>query len=128
MEAVTEYLKRLTPEYSRAYEVDITRLKSKRSIPQNKLYRMWLSCIASETGNSVDDTHEYFKHKFLGGDMKRLFGEEFYAKPSTAKLSKDKFSEFLYRVQAFAADNGIILPSPEDMYFEAFMDEYGRSV
>ena len=106
------------------YVVTIAREKDPRSISQNSLMWLWFTCIASETGMSRNDVHDYYCSKFLAryiiwnGIPGTVIG-------GTRFLTKDKMTEFLNNVQADAASElGIILPLPEDIHFEQFYQEY----
>jgi hypothetical protein len=119
--AAISYVEKL-PEGKR-YNVSVTLHRDKRSIPQNSLYWLWLNCISSETGNEVEDLHSYFKDLFLSRRVE-IFGDEYNTGTSTKKLNTAEFTAFLDKVQQFAAEQGIILPNPEDLYFEQFYQQY----
>jgi hypothetical protein len=53
-----------------------------------------------------------------------IFGDEYNTGTSTKKLNTAEFTAFLDKVQQFAAGEGIILPNPEDLYFEQFYQQY----
>ena len=119
--AAISYIEKL-PE-GKKYSVSVILNRSKRSIQQNSLYWLWLNCISSETGNEIDTLHDYFKDHFLARRVV-VFGEERNAAISTTKLNTAEFTAFLDKVQQFAAGEGIILPNPEDLYFEQFYQQY----
>lgn len=124
-EVVKEYIDSL-PE-GKTFEVVITHKPSKRTIDQNKLYWLWLSCIAKdgELGYSAEELHTVFAQKFLGIKAKIIYGEQVLNIPSTTKLNTSQFAEYLNRIEAFAsAELGIILPWPENRRFEQFYDFY----
>lgn len=108
----------------KAYCVSVTRAKSRRSVSQNRLYWMWMNCLGAETGNDADTLHRFFAVKFLGVKHCDVFGREVVMPESTKFLDTDRFTRYLDEIQRFAADNGIILPEPSDLYFEAFADRY----
>lgn len=119
--AAISYIEKL-PEGKR-YNVSVSQHRERRSVPQNRLYFLWLNCISAETGNEVEDLHGYFKDHFLSRRVV-VFGEERNAAISTTKLNTAEFTAFLDKVQQFAAEEGIILPNPEDLYFEQFYQQY----
>lgn len=41
-------------------------LGENRTLSQNSLYWLWLTCIESETGNDKDILHVFLREKFLG--------------------------------------------------------------
>ena len=119
--AAISYVEKL-PDGKR-YDVSVTLHRNRRSIPQNSLYWLWLGCISCETGNETEDLHNYFKDRFLSRKVE-IFGDEYNTGTSTKKLNTAEFTAFLDKVQQFAAGEGIILPNPEDLYFEQFYQQY----
>lgn len=109
------------------YDVSIRNHKELRSISQNRLYWLWLTCIARETGNDVQLLHETFKQKFLTPESKLCLNTEVTILPSTTKLNTAAYSRFLDAIQAFASSElGIMLPQPNDVEFSAFLTKYGN--
>ncbi len=119
--AAISYIEKL-PE-GKKYKVSVTLHRDRRSLSQNSLYWLWLNCISAETGNDVDALHDYFKGRFLSRKVE-IFGDECSVGTSTTKLNTAEFTAFLDKVQQFAAGEGIILPNPEDLYFEQFYQQY----
>ena len=119
--AAISYIQKL--QEGKQYNISISLKREKRSIQQNRLYHLWLNCISSETGNEVEDLHDYFKDRFLSRKVE-IFGDEYNTGTSTKKLNTAEFTAFLDKVQQFAAGQGIILPNPEDLYFEQFYQQY----
>jgi hypothetical protein len=112
---------------SEFHQVKITKKRAKRSINQNSLYWMWLTCIEQETGNDKDDLHLFFKNKFIGQKYVYLGDHESLVTISTTKLNTAKFKQYLDKVQMFAnAELNISLPNPEDLQFEQFKDYYSK--
>lgn len=123
--AAISYIEKL-PE-GKKYKVSVTLHRDRRSLSQNSLYWLWLNCISAETGNDVDALHDYFKDRFLSRKVE-IFGDECSVGTSTTKLNTAEFTAFLDKVQQFAAGEGIILPNPEDLYFEQFYQQYKNFV
>jgi hypothetical protein len=125
-QAVIQYLNRL-PDDGKRRDVSITLHREKRTIPQNRLYRLWLGVIADETGyDSTDDLHEAFKVMFLGTKTVEIGRIEQTIPISTTKLDTAQFTHFLERLEAWAGSElGIILPHPEDAYWVDFEQKYG---
>lgn len=123
--AAISYIEKL-PE-GKKYKVSVTLHRERRSLSQNSLYWLWLNCISAETGNDVDALHDYFKDRFLSRKVE-IFGDECSVGTSTTKLNTAEFTAFLDKVQQFAAGEGIILPNPEDLYFEQFYQQYKNFV
>lgn len=107
------------------YIVTINRIKSHRTIPQNKLYRLWLKLIADETGHSEDELHAYFKAIFLEKQYKVVFNEQVEIEASTTRLSTKEFTTFLDKIYLFASETlRMILPKPDDICFNEFYTNY----
>ncbi len=106
------------------YTITIKKASEKRSIPQNDLMWMWLTCIERETGTPKDDIYMYYCKKFLmktiqvGQKLERIYN-------TSSKLNTEQMSEFLTKIQADAATElGITLPKPEDRFFEQFYAQF----
>jgi hypothetical protein len=106
------------------YVLTISKAVKKRTIDQNRLMWMWFTCIERETGTEKNDVHDYYCMLFLGRtaminrEEKKIIG-------GTSKLNTEQFTDFMNKVQAdAAAEFGIRLPTPEDLYFESFKEEY----
>ena len=87
---------------------------NKRSDKQNRLYWLYLTIIADETGNSPDDLHRVFKGMFLPRKFVTLRNKEIQLSGSTTELSKGEFVEYLMKIQAEAGTMGIELPDPNN--------------
>ncbi len=121
-ELIIGQIKRL--DLSLSYYVDISRKKQIRTIPQNKLYRLWLGCIAYETGNDADELHDFFKEKYLEPEIKTIFGQQ-VKRYTTTTLNTIQFKNYLDKIQVFAArELSITLPDPESKYWEEFLEYY----
>ena len=107
-----------------AYTITIKKESTKRSIRQNDLMWMWLTCIERETGTPKDDVYMYYCKKFLmktiqvGEKQERIYN-------TSSKLNSEQMTEFLNKIQAdAAAELGIRLPLPEDRFFEQFYAQF----
>ena len=121
-ERVIGQIKRL--DLTKPYTVEIVQRNAKRSIDQNRLYWLWLTCIGNETRNGRDDLHEYFKQKYIQPETVVIFGEE-RLKHTTTDKSTAQFKEYLDKIQAFAASElAITLPDPDDKHWEEFVEFY----
>lgn len=68
---------------------------------QQKLYHKWCDILASEYGwNSGDEMHQYLKGEYNGGK-------------STRGFDMKQWSEYMIKVQVFANENNINLPTGE---------------
>ena len=109
-------------------EIEISSVKQKRSNLQNRYYWAVLNCISNETGNDKDALHEFFKHKFLDTLKYQLFGQFIYYKPTTTKLTKTQFTDYIEKIAVFVSDFGIPIPRPESEYFEEFLKHYADMI
>ena len=106
------------------YHITIKKASEKRSIPQNDLMWMWLSCIERETGTSKDDIYMYYCKKFLmktiqvGERLERIYS-------TSSKLTSEQMTDFLNKIKEDAqAELGITLPQPQDRFFEQFYQQF----
>ena len=107
------------------YSVTIKEGKESRSLSQNKLYWLWLTCLMAETGNDKTNLHEYFKQAYLPFEDKEVFNSVVPVFPSTTKLDTGQFTAYLNKIQIFAQmELNIRLPQPEDQYFAEFYEQY----
>ncbi len=121
--AIVGYIENL-PDGKR-YDIDITLKREKRSLNQNALYWLWLTCIADETGNDKDILHDEFGKMFLPKRSGNFFGEVIEKAVSTTTLNKAQFTEYLDKIQVFVSSElGIKLPNPEDLALESFYEYY----
>ena len=100
---------------------------SQRSISQNKLMWLWFEAIAqefteaSEEYYSRDAVKEYFCRKFR--PLRMPDGE--IVGGSTSNMTTEEMTEFLDKVQAYAATTwGITLMNPEDKMFDQWRNQY----
>ena len=105
--------------------VDIKRYRKRRTLSQNKLYWMWVSCIAQETGNKSDVVHDYLKNRFLPKRTIQIFGETKDVPFSTTELNTKQFTDYLNAIDADVSTEGITLLYPDDLHWESFEQKYG---
>jgi hypothetical protein len=112
------------------YDVTIAKHKDKRSISQHRLMWLWITCIADDTGGDKDQIHEELKAMFLPRvQVVGLYGELHQRPVSTTALNKEQFTEYLQKVQVFAAaELGVSLPEPADLIFESFYEHYENRI
>ena len=102
--------------------------KDRRSINQNALMWMWFECIARETGQNRLDIYDYYRSLYLSR-MVTVNEKEVQVSSGTSSLDTKQFTEFLNHVQAdAAAEFGIKLPTPDDLYWEEFQNEYKSNI
>ena len=106
------------------YTLVAKRDTDKRSVSQNALMWMWFNCIAHETGQNKTDIYDYYRMLFLTREV-IINGKEVSVSSGTSSLDTRQFTEFLNNIQSDAASEfGIRLPTPEDIYWEEFQNEY----
>lgn len=110
------------------YVVSIERKTTRRTLSQNALLWMWLSCIEDETGTPRNDIYNYYCTLYLTEPVE-IMGRTEMVTSSSSRLDTARMAQFLDRIQAHAAlELGIILPDPESRYFEEFKGKYEKFV
>jgi hypothetical protein len=125
---VMDYVNRLPG--GKKYTVEVKIKREQRSVNQNRLYFLWLSCLMDETGEHKDTLHEYFKQHFLGVDERFVFNKyQIIVPKSTTGLDTKQMTDYLERIQQFAnTELGVVLPNPEDRYWEEFVEHYENHI
>lgn len=107
------------------YELIINIISEVRSVSQNRLYWLWLTCLMDETGHSRTDLHTFFKDYFLPSNIEVIKSVEIVKSTSTTSLSKKQFSWYLERIHQFAiSELDCYLPWPNDPVFADFEFKY----
>lgn len=99
--------------------IEITEDKDSRSVKQNKLYWEWVSVIGNELGYTKDETHAILRDKFLGYTETTTKFSVIKELRSTTKLKVKEFKDYLEQIDMFVSEYGIMLPRPEDLYYES---------
>lgn len=108
------------------YKVTIVKCSEKRTISQNDLMWMWFKCIEDETGQPKKDVYLHYCKKFLSRIVS-VDGKDEEVYDTSSGLNTKRMSEFMTKIQVDAAiEFGMNLPSPEDRYFDDFINEYNR--
>lgn len=97
----------------------------KRTIPQNRLYWMWLRCIHAETGNDPEDLHEYFKGRYGMFNLKPMFGDQVKIPVHTPDMDTKEFSDYLEKIRVQMIEEGVYLPQPGEHGWAEFYAQYG---
>ncbi len=128
------------------FEVIVRPYKVNRSLLQNSLYWTWATVIANEFGMTKEDTHEDLKKRLLVPiyerddfqyremihSLRKLYQQGFKQEStqlhdqvvrltSTTNASVKQFAEYLIEIERDMAGKGIVLPHPEDRYYESLM-------
>ena len=109
------------------WHIEIKPYKKTRSLAQNSLYWKWVDCIRLHVMDSTgvvatkDDVHAELGNKFLLTEAGvTLKGEATHRVASTTRLNTADFTAYLEQIDAYCADSlGLILPHPEDLFYEA---------
>jgi len=109
MPRIGEYLKNLNCE--KPHNVTIGEEKETRRSRQNRLYWKWVSIIGDDIGYERKDMHDVLVYDILGMITKTIHGKEVKSLASTHDLKVGEFSDYMERVNRFAANLGINLPS-----------------
>lgn len=127
-------------------EVTVREHQKDRSVLQNSLYWYWITIIADTIGMTKEDVHFDLKRRILSkifirdepgyGEMiiavKRVKKEGFFREAkvlgrhvirmtSTTAASVKQFAEYLTEIERDCISKNIILPHPEDRYYESLM-------
>ena len=99
--------------------IEIRDDKDSRSVKQNRLYWEWISVIGGELGYTKDETHAILRDKFLGYTETTTKLSVIKELRSTTKLKVKEFKDYLEQIDILMSEYGIILPRPEDVYYES---------
>lgn len=94
-------------------KMEIVRHRNKRTDNQNRLYWLWISIIAQDTGYYPDELHASFRAMFLTDHSRKI-----PLVRSTTKLNSLEFMTYLNRIELEAGKMKIVLPDPEDYWAE----------
>ena len=127
------------------HEVVIREHKKDRTAAQNALLWLWYTVIAGELGETKDDIHYMYKSQILVHiyerddleyaeiilSIRRIYrmtdmkDAALYLHKSIVKLTStttatvEQFTEYLNDIEKDCIGKGIVLPHPEDRYYEA---------
>lgn len=100
-------------------------VKKKRSLPQNRLFHMWMQILENDTGTSYEAWKEYYKKKFLTVYTDKCFNETTVTVQGTSELDTVQFTNFLDKVRQHAAEEGYYLPLPGDLGYDDMILKFG---
>ncbi len=99
------------------WSVAVAPYEPNRTLAQNSLLHFWCRVAAKQRFNTHGEQYspitwkDHFKSEFLGEESLEFLGRVLTRLKSTAGLSVRDFSEFLDRIDHYAADDlGIMLP------------------
>lgn len=102
-------------------QIEIKRRVRGRSIAQNKLLWMWLSLFGSEIGYTHDEMYDIVVDRCWPMGLEEIMFDDknIPRQRRTSFLTTKEFSEFLTAIDSLAVNQGIILPRPEDLFWES---------
>ena len=103
------------------WRVDVSEYKCNRSKAQNRLLWIWLTIWGDDLGYTKEEMYDVAVHFCWPLPEQELIcnGKQVSRQRRTSQLNTKTFSEFLDHIDRKAAQQGTLLPRPEDMYFEA---------
>lgn len=108
LQRVADVIRRLAP--TKAWRIDLTPHRAKRSSEQNAYLWVLYTAIAKSTGHTPEEIHKALKRKFLPPVIVTIGDEEIAVPGSTTKLEPPEFSDYIERVQAWAASElGVVV-------------------
>lgn len=102
--------------------------RDQRSINANNLYWQWLTLMAKHFSKgdnqfTKEDMHDLMRHRFLGYVDRKIGRTEIKQQlASTASLDTAQMYHYMCKVDAWAADHGILLPRPEDAEYAKYRE------
>jgi hypothetical protein len=108
--AAIEHLKVVFP-----CELLVLPWKPRRTEQQNRyLWGVVYRTISGETGNEVNDLHDYFLGEFFGWEEYDVLGrKKMRPRERSSRQVKARFSEYIEFIISRAANLGIVIPPPE---------------
>ena len=97
--------------------VEIKPYVAKRSIDANALYWTWIDVIAEYTGYTKDEMHDVMRARYLPLNFRVVDGIKLNELTSTTTLNTKQFSDYMREIEAFAVENDIRLPYPEELIY-----------
>lgn len=85
------------------WRVEVTELKARRSLAQNRLLWAIYTAISNATGHTTEEIHEACKAKFLEPKVIALGKEAVTVSGSTAQQERPEFSDYVEKVCAWAS-------------------------
>lgn len=99
------------------YVLEIEKVKAHRSLPQNSLYHSWVRVIADDLGYSEpEEVCRALKVRlgYCHTETDKITGGKKWTCPSTADMNVPDMSEYMTKVDIFAASElNITLPQPD---------------
>jgi len=97
------------------YTLHLKKKSRLRSNQQNRYLRALYTIVSGDTGWEVEEIHAHMGQEFLLIE-KKISDRIVRFVRSTASLDTKEMTEFIEKVRKFWAEEGILLPSPDDWY------------
>lgn len=139
-----ERLSMLVPTESSPYTVTVKQEDEARSLKQNRLSFLWYRLRGTMTGHGTDyereickllygvpilredkDFNEFYHYALSPLEYDQQRKAMAYV-PVTRLMKVGQFAEYLEAIDRESAAIGIVLPHPEDLYWDALMKEVDR--
>jgi ketosteroid isomerase-like protein len=99
-----------------------------KSTSQRNTLHMWFGEIADQTGSSIQEVKDFLVEEFLGTEQteitfpngRRVVRERL---KSTERLSRAAYTDLMERVQAWAAENDLMLTEPDPDHWKQWRRE-----
>jgi len=108
----------------KAMEVEIKHPNRSRS--QNALYWQWITVLSNETGYTKNKMHTLMAGYFLGTEKLTIDGNPVMIAKSTRNMRVSEFTDYLEEIEAWAHEQGIILPHPDDYRYAMGYESKGE--
>lgn len=113
---VPQLLQKMARETSEPLRVTIEPYKRPKTVSQRDyLHGVVLATICRERGYPFHAVKETIRAKFLKPKEVVIMGEPRWVLPSTEELDREEYSELIEACLAWAAENDIYIPSPEEL-------------
>lgn len=137
-----DYVSKICPSRENPYTITVTQGDVARSLKQNRLSFLWYKMRGNATGHGM--IHERCHCKLHYGCPILVIEDDKFARfyttailplpyedqidameyvPVTRLMSMRQFAEYLRTVDEQSASKGIVLPRPEDLYWDALMED-----
>ena len=94
----------------------LVEILSKRTLSQNRIFHLWIKCIASHIGESFEAVRMWMVCKHFGCEEKEIEGKLYNIPCSTSRLSKQEFTESLQSMYIWALEElNIALPNNDNI-------------
>ena len=103
------------------WQIEIKKYRKNRSNCQNRLLWLWLKVLGDDLGYHKDEMYDVVIDQCWPCGMEEvLFGDKkIIRQRKTSQLDTKEFTLFLEAIDRLACGLGIVLPCPDDLYYES---------